>query len=67
MDELEIVDDYLFYQKEYRQRDRSFTGVSKPKALWRMVWGSEGSYEATKSECKRAYGFYYTKVTNIKL
>ena len=59
-----ITDDYLYNDKKYKQANRTFIGVENPKYLWGRVQESESSYEEAKSECKRAYGFYYKKETS---
>ena len=62
-----ITDEYLFYEKEYKQKNRSFKGVKSSSSLWRKVYFATGDYEETKDECMEHYGFYYGKKTHNKI
>jgi hypothetical protein len=38
-----VINDYLFYKKVYKQKNRSFKGVQSPSALWEKVYFSTGT------------------------
>jgi len=62
-----ITDKYLFYEKEYKQKNRVFKGVKSSSALWRKVYFATEDYEETKDECMEHYGFYYAKKAHNKI
>ncbi len=59
MEKPKITDNYLFFKKEYKQKNRSFIGVKSPSALWKKVYDATGDYDETKDECIEHYGFYF--------
>ena len=67
MEKPKVTDNYLFYKKEYKQKNRSFRGVKSPSALWRKVYFSTEDYDDTKDECMEHYGFYYSVKAHNKI